>query len=332
MVNKMAMRGIWWRYNKYRIQDGIIMPVKSSGLVRYDVGQMYDAGEAPFDSLLELQRDLELASFQDARDELVTRWCAANGLLGIFHYRALSITLQPVWERSDRHPDYALARSQLVYIKTGGGWQKCRRQLVGVGRMGSSLPPLAPGESRDRNLEGTVAELAREEMEYAGRCVMRGIKPTLAPFREESLGLVQERYFPCANIVSRFAMPDPLSPEFWAYYGEPLDEFLSSVQWFSQMMKSTSSKRAIALNVYLGDVGAIYGESTSIRWRATSLLGHYAYMVATNLSGRFKIKQCESCARAFQTASYQAKYCDEKCQMRQQQRNYRQKKRMMESK
>jgi|GEM_PF-5392853 len=326
MGRKAAQWGRWWRHAQYKIKDGIIVPVRGSNFEEYSVWRKYEDGDAPHESVLQLGRDLQnAASDAETVEELVTGWCSKNGLLGIFLSRALSIMLPPVWERSERHPQYALASTQITYLKGSGGWHTLRRQLILPGREHGS-PPIAPGETlARRHLENTTYELQEDEQHYSGTCILRGINARPNRVQTEPIEIVQERYFYHAQRRPHFRVPEPLTPLFWRGYGEPLLEFVSVVRHFSTMI-SDPAKQQNGLDSYLSDTGSVFvggEEGFNLQTRATSLLGYYAHMIGADLSGGFTTRSCESCGRPFLSNRYQAKYCSNICQMRQQKRNYR---------
>lgn len=141
-----------------------------------------------------------------------------------------------------------------------------------------------------------------------------------------------QRYFP-GQPLDRWGQPcpKPLTPEFWAVYGEPVQDFLDQCQSFVDAISELGN----ASPEELGGVGSlcegqyvlnqlsasvtplieISAESRRfvLRWRFRSLLASLAMMVLQDLTENRRVFTCQNCGTVFVSHSPKAAYCGNRC-------------------
>jgi hypothetical protein len=130
-----------------------------------------------------------------------------------------------------------------------------------------------------------------------------------------------------ADETDTHAYPRPLSPAFWAAYGEPLELFLSAAVLLSDALHGLAVARrgdcAPGGGARSGEVEpALLGLTAGVRpvllagpggcqraWRTKSLLGSLATMACLDLTAGWRILSCDVCGAPFAAGGYQARYC-----------------------
>jgi hypothetical protein len=163
-------------------------------------------------------------------------------------------------------------------------------------------------------------------------------------YRQESFGETRSRYFPKlpAAEVETFEYPKPLSPLFWALYGEPVADFVRAAQavkyvvetlgqgfkWNSDI--SGQNDRALdairVLRLLISPTVAyptISGDGRIIEeLAAPTLLASLSLMALQDICGIGRIAICEKCGRRFPTNS-KGYACSARCRWALQKRKRR---------
>jgi len=178
--------------------------------------------------------------------------------------------------------------------------------------------------------EGTVPDIgSRWHGEpRVGRALVSSLGSDQQETQWEPLDRTFGRFFPdipaSATCAESYALPN--TPEFWAAYGEPVEEFLDAARLFKLALQSIGGGRGANrrspvstrhLESLLSEysVGLDYAKGRfEMKWRSPSLLGALALtaaMDATRDNNQFRF--CSVCGGMFPVTSYQKKYCGVSC-------------------
>jgi hypothetical protein len=147
------------------------------------------------------------------------------------------------------------------------------------------------------------------------------------------LGAAWGPYFPDvpADEKDTYAYPRPLSPAFWAAYGEPIELFVSAALLLSDTLHGLGAARrgdrAPGGEARAGKVDpAFFSLTAGVRpvllappggcqraWRTKSLLGSFAMMACLDLTAGWRILACDVCGAPFAAGGYQTRYCSARC-------------------
>lgn len=347
--------GRWWRFDRYRIRDGLIEPAPRARLVEYDpwdsfrelrssrgikqprhldgTGGTDEAGGEglpPYQSLIKLMREIRKAPA--SRDELVTTWCGKHGLLGSLPHRLQRVVFEPRWKRftgpaasigrkgSKRIQYYAPVLDR--YYRTAAGWRSTVEEHRAAARTGRlSVEEAVPPELIPQSWSEAGVEMNPEFDD---------------PFLSERLPLDKLcRFFPASKSApTPKTIPLPGTEHFRRAYAEPLSDFLNAAERLESAAVLLSMPddrvhdgvriaRALAapVNVTLIAKG---GGQFEYRWASPSLLGTYAMMLVQHLTHpRAATSTCQVCGIPFISANYQATYCSRRCRKTQNQRGRR---------
>jgi hypothetical protein len=337
----------WVRFARCEVRDGVLRPARGARPEPYDPWEDYRAarsgwggrgGPAPYESLLELVWAVRLLPglpgepprLEPASEVIVTAWCAANGLLGILSHETEVAYLAPRWTAQ---PDFRAVGIPLVPVRRSYVWGPWGWQPAEDVWWRTHTPALEKAPKQ----EGALVPRAHQSELWGppssiGRLLEEGTV-VQAP-----LGATWGRYFPDvpAREKESHAYPAPLSDEFWAAYGEPVEAFLAAAALFAQTLQGldrglregedtltfvrrhASADRAF-FNLTAGvqpsfDLTEDGGYARA--WRAKSLLAAYAMMAYLDLTAGRRILTCEVCGKPFVSAAYQARYCSARCRKR----------------
>ena len=333
-----SVKGDWFRWSRYQLVNGVVIPAPEARLSRYDPWASFRANAGkyrtvsqPYLDLLELHRSLqeedargvELHESQERRrsgpivgpptvaDHRTLDWCHQHGHLGILPIRSTLVRLKDVEDRDE------LAIRRTHYIRDGALWR------------------------RETALQFDWVS-SREATEERLRDRARKTESTLTWFNfgtrahdERPLEDVREFFPTLEGTAADFIPPLPLTDEFWQSYGEPVSEITAHCRLFRKAVdymkqwnpdRSTGHQdpsvraasmllRDLAQNVPLDDL-----DDTRT---ASGLLASYALMFLWDRAERRRCLQCEKCNRYFVSNDIRARYCSPSCRNRVQSRRHR---------
>ena len=208
----------WWKFSDYVLQDGTICPAPNAVLTRYDPWSDFNIKGARDQSRFHQRPYLQLIQLAEAPDgEAALAWCRKFGLLGLFFAEAREITLYPRWKKGLP----ALRR----FIRTSSGWI-CETWSDGTRSDVHLLPA-------DQKPEGAlVPKTYWSERFGEPGALLQKIRGELNHVRP---GEYMGTFFPTVAESERetYPYPDPLSPEFWRLYSEPVETFLANAHAFA---------------------------------------------------------------------------------------------------
>ena len=344
--------GLWVRFNRYDVQDGIIRPAPGATLERYDPWSEVERSAAgartpPYGALLGLMQSTRfepvegpgrLITLAPDSETRLTDWCAQHGLLGVLLHRAQTVTLAPRWRILEGTED-ALIPAQQQLVRTNQGWMRTERQHS------------RPGEQfTDRVIGGLVAPRHQAPRHWPEpSALVQDLR--MGAWTTEALSPTWARFFPHVPDEEREIYPYPLpgTDAFWEIYREPVLDFYAAATFLLGAIRTLAGLPSGAavpseqapetqlaidgLNRFLGPVGpaAVLGANRQLRqqWSTSSLLGAYAMMALMDTTEARRPRLCDNCGALFVSKAYQARYCSETCRHTFQKRRYR--RRMKES-
>lgn len=344
--------GPWWRFGRYELRAGYLHPASGSRLVEYDPWEFHRAlrdgrreGKAPYESLLGLLDDLDLApaSYATGRQPFaltaagvaaLTAWCAEHGLLGVLPHVAHQVTLPARWGLATLTGG-KLVPARTCYVRGAFGW---------VAREDAFWETRSPAFERATKQPGALVpeDLLPAEWTPPGVLLQDLGEPG---WRFEPLDGTWAHFFPDVPEVDRptYPYPRPCSEPFWQLYAEPVDAFLRAAAVLRDAVTDLAQPRgdAEAGDSYLHrlwrGLEALQSLLTAItpallplgngtylqHWQGNSLLGTLAMMAYLDLTERRRVFSCARCRKIFTSAAYQARYCSERCRYAAQKRAYR---------
>lgn len=346
----------WVRFARYEVRDGVIRPAHRARSEPYDPWKDYPAarggrggggGPPPYAALLELiwsirllpGRSGEPIRLQPASQRAVLDWCASHGLLGVLPHTSDVAYLAPRWEELDSMPELRALSLGPVPVQHAYAWGPTGWRSAQEGTWQTLKPTL---KSASRKVGTVVPEDFWSDLWGPPRVVTRSLgSGTLATV---PLGFAWGRFFPEVPARERdtYPYPVPLSDDFWAAYGEPMDEFLSAATLFSDTLVDLDperrededavtyrARRTRASDAFFGLVAGVHPtfdlSATSYRraWSSKSLLASYAIMAFLDLTDGKPVRCCDVCAKPYVSGAYQARYCSARCRQTATQRAYR---------
>jgi hypothetical protein len=330
-----ANAGKWWRFSKYEVRGGYILPSDGARLTRTDPWQNYGAkrvgrhaGQAPYQSLISIvQRfpplgpDGELP--RKSADELA-EWCSTYGLLGVLPHRVELVYLAPGSDGSQRG-----------YLRGGTGWREVSvlkpEETVEV-----ELPRRLPGGDEfgaDRDIQVAATGLLQASAAAFVQPLDGG------PPVRENLETTWAQYFraPPHEQSEGLEFPMPLSDAFWDRYQEPVADFVASAHALISALSLVNEEpeaMTAAFEYLLVTVRPVIlkvkpnrgPEAPQQMWRSHSLLGSLAMMAVRDLLGTGRVRKCPSCQSTFMsfaTNDQKAKWCSKRCRTREAVRAFR---------
>jgi hypothetical protein len=320
-------RGFWWRFSKYEIQDGRIVPAKAARLQKYDPASL---DPQPHSALFGLAWNLgllerRLPEMSDISEDLILEWCNRYGLLGILPGRLLQMTLCPQWHFLQGTD--ILRPLRFTHIRTATGWRSsgryCHNVVPSVAHEAEALTP------KDLARCSKLTNIAAPEVilrDESSQGYLSGKPSDLGIFR--FFGISQ-------NEADTFQYPMPLSDEFWRSYGEPKSEFLNAVKLMARTLQNsqehlrpTSSRhvKQERIDEAFGDLNfqlegvhpfmSPINSDSKVRDGLTgnSLLQTIARLIQVDaLSGLATLK-CPNCPKWFFQGNERKIYCSDTCQ------------------
>ena len=302
---------LWWRFNRYEIRDGFIVPSSNARLEKYKPWESYAPVQGkgsvvrPYGSLIELAKHFEgrvVRNLTTEEESLILNWCNANGLLGLLLHQA-EVVLQPSEEPGFWHH----------YYKTPRGWT--REELF---------------------------RFHRDDPPARGMLVRR-----LGTFNwhREPLSTTWELFFPDVLEADREShlYPLPTSREFWQSYAEPVGVFLDAAIKLSRTITDLSRIRltartsdidkrlwahadAVLQSLTYSTTPVLYPSRSrsgySFGWACHSLLATLAMMASLDLA-QARVLSCRRCGQVFVSQAKQARYCSVRCRNTEQMKRYR---------
>jgi len=142
-------------------------------------------------------------------------------------------------------------------------------------------------------------------------------------------------FFPgSSDAENKTTCPEPLSPQFWQVYGEPVERFLEVARSFKKIAElglrddAAGAGKAEALRVLNTMTAGVHpllapGEKgLEQTWSFPSQIAAFALMISED-SARARFRVCDSCHTPFATRAYQARYCSQRCRWAGQKREQR---------
>jgi hypothetical protein len=335
----MSIRGEWWKYSRYELINGTVVPAPDATLVQYDPWQgfwlndgKYRTVRQPYQALLELGRQVDanikaegamkigdpgyhprmlpepMIGPKTVIDRLVLDWCNHHGLLGILPVLCSSVLL-PAQVRVDQE-NYGWTGKQHRFFRLMGEWYV---------------------HTADRDgYSSTVADVKRAADDWCAKQETRSVwfQWNLRSSFEKPLDRALE-FFPAAEIdpskILGVVLP-PGEPGFWKQYGEPIvdlaeqaTDFWAAVRILSLPGQTIEDRRqslrylesftcAIGPSRDLTPDGSIVEHLTS-----AGLLASYAQMFLWDYMAGRRAVLCGSCGKIFVSNAPQATYCSTKC-------------------
>lgn len=338
--------GRWWRFTDYEVRDGYIRPAPGSELNVYDPFEEFErAGHArrehgqrpPYQSLLNLSLEFEggeAGRSQDAvnlwlskpgdkkltskSERSVSEWCRSYGLLGLLPHSCLWAAMPPRWAL----PEPFTLLDQIVYVRLRGRWGK-QTQLWDEEDLQRIF---------DRGLQGE-----RQEEEWLfpplqPSALFHHLSPPMVAY--EPLSFTWARFFPDIpnDLPATASYPQPLSEDFWKQYAEPVEMFVAAVRVFQDMVACLQRNQPAKGHTkrdqdpVLAGAGALQRllavspvlvpaarRKFTLKWYGESLLAMLALMLALDLAGGKRVRECPKCYCHFLTKKYNAAYCSVRC-------------------
>jgi hypothetical protein len=367
--SRSVFAGSWWRFERYEISGEHISPAPDAQLVEYDPWEIYakardslrkqtGRADAPFESLfaavdrvgasghtlgefVALASDepgapvggvnLSVARFTPDPETLtdIVDWCNRFGVLGVsvFHVRQITLAprlLAPMISQGSRLP------TQVTYFQSPEGWQRTDHNAMVL------LPESVP------------------DGELIPRKYTAGFEKPHVYFQDNQEGSLGTQplseswssFFPGVpkSEAETYAYPQPLTPEFWQLYSEPLWDFIETARRLKQAFvqlgrarpeRPTKNDNFIVqlgrkhLHAFLNHVHPLLDvgpDGTLIqRWCSTSLVGTLAAMILQDVTAGRRPQVCAACGKVFAAVQNTEINCSPKCRHRRQKRQQRQK-------
>jgi hypothetical protein len=254
----------------------------------------------------------------------VLEWCGEHGLLGSLLYDVHMVTVAPRWTNLPSAPNKdELVPVQESFVQVGSGWITGARETgsPSIDRSHQEGDLVLPTHGPRPVLPlGVFAHVVGSRYRGGLRIEHRPLETGWAPFFPD---IPREKQ-------ATYPYPAPLSAEFWRLYAEPIDRFFSDarrLEWaISQLHTDNLVEPDDLLNILLARVSpSVTLKDGSVRqwWSAGSLLGYFAMMAVQDVSGGWRMRDCEACGKQFVSHSLREHYCSVTCRRTQQMRRYR---------
>ena len=297
------------------------------------------------------------------RERLILQWCTDHGHLGILPHRLLALANAPVATIHVGRGDARVSLDSASWVRSPEGWRKeiASHALLRLPQddpwLTSVVPAMAPGDYRGIVPTAALVELATQMPKEAVRLTSVFPAATMSEFpllfevapEEAIMGgapaiervfLADERwmdFFPgSSDAESKKTYPEPLSPQFWEAYGEPVERFLEVARSFKRIAElglcedSSGAGRHEALRVLNAMVTGVQpllvhgAKGLEQSWSFPSQIAAFALMISQDLArARFHVCEREGCGTLFATRAYQSKYCSQRCRYVAQKRRQR---------
>lgn len=349
--------GLWWKFDRYDLKDGYIVPAKNARLTRYNPWNDYwdardartrDQQQPAYSSLLQLLTEIKTLPASDTgrlepnRDSrhAILEWCAQYGLLGLLHHVTQAVYLPGRTVKGQAAPVYG------EYLRESTGWRSrfhtAGRHIETAGNWDAVWDPFSRGTAVDGDL-GTVI------------CSPFGSLTAATSTIEEEWA----SFFPSVPIDQRrtYPYPPPYSTPFWKLYGEPLDLFLRMAGLLRETVDAFNHPEGIsiaAIDVVPPPDGGVpharkdrrsdsalqrlhlltspvrmslgsYKRGAQVVWCAASLLSAFGAMLCEDLADN-RHHRCEECQRVFISNQPTVRFCSKKCLNTATKRTYRHRK------
>jgi hypothetical protein len=350
-MDSYDINGRWYRWSRYIMREGVVLPDTASDLIEYDPWASYRAHQGryrtvtqPYVALLELSRRLRqfeekgifvtkayAADPPDYRPRAVTvfgppteaddyllNWCNQNGLLGILPTISDHIKLSP--QVTPAGPLETVVELRW-YERTGGEWHT------------RSSPRRCIGK--------TESEVQRE--------VERRLKEAGPPgvFTINLYSLRYEIHHPSRSFIANFtaesaspdaiAVPLPGTSQFRTAYRETTEEILRYAHLFEKSVATLCAQEDYFNPEFASGIlnSLAIAAAPSFKFSPSrqeleevrfspGLLASYALMFLWDrVSGR-RVLKCENCTQYFVSDERKARYCTPKCRNTAQARRSRQ--------
>jgi len=347
----------WWRFKKYTICGRAVRPEAGQEPIPYDLWEPFEAVQGKYrtvktlwgefmETARQVQADAPHGYTPSAQGEsLILDWCQKYGLLGILPGQAQVIILPPTYVRSDEYRG-GTSRKRLIlqrkHARIAGRWVTPELAIREDSATAEDDSGWRPGDLVPQSQWPDSIEAPRtlfwgwENFEWQA-----------PPDNENLLGFF-------AQPPSHGQYPQPLSPDFWRTYQEPVVEWMRAAVVFSQSAELVSryaaarysnqpwpaeqvslAKRALWLLNSLSTSESYayeFGPSTLKRESVSaSLLSAMAEMFLLDIMDRRRVLRCGTCHRFMISNDVKARYCCVRCRNTAQTRRYRQKAKQQES-
>lgn len=346
MDKRAIFQGKWAKFDRYEIIGDHIVPAKTGILEEYDPWRIYydkrfnsKGQHPPYKELSTIggmvwdhcRRDCDQHRKIEAD---VIEFCNKYGLLGLLlqrvhHVVQLSPAERPLVEISKYLQDQGMseveanARAKLEAQKERPAYIRYRRDGSGdwIKQRIFRLDGVDEAQKLEAWTESSVIlQSSIDSHDLVG----------------ESIETTWGRYFPgIERSANNFCVyPLPLSKEFWTVYGEPLVDFLAAAvavyKWSEGLLyddgrkdKSTVDQKFAARINALLSINAVTSSITPVLkssrnglkqiWRSSSLLGMLTMMLATDVSGGYRLIRCDNCNYIFASKANHARHCSDSC-------------------
>ncbi|HWQ52101.1 MAG TPA: hypothetical protein VN442_00350 [Bryobacteraceae bacterium] len=340
-AKSFEVRGEWFRWSRYDLLNGLLVPAEGAQLQKYDPWEKFRANagkyrtvDQPYVALLNLDQNLESLAkrgiyaskrrgnefrpgVRNEAHELILDWCNRYGLLGLLPVLSKSMRV-----RVATPPDAAPGPTFVQYYRLGGIWHR-----TGVLR----------AECDD---DGGYTWLSWPFSLYQERPIW-DLREFFRPAETDS----ETEY--------RFQPPCPWSNRFWETYCEPVEEFERWCSRFSMFVETSQMPTAELESVKLPDLSerallqidsfigsnetlALLADAVSPSFRfnlerntvdeervSAGLLASYALMFLWDRIERRHTVQCGNCRYYFVSDLEVAGYCSPRCRNTAQKRRSR---------
>ena len=314
----------WWRFSKYQIRDGYVVPARGAGQPSHFDFSDRDSGGARVGArtpaYLELAnvpdpyRENEIPAPSAGEARRLLDWSARFGATGVLLHRTAEVVL----------PQGTLHRWQ------GGGWFSATTRA----KPRSLMRKLDPSH-------GWEDQLTDEPLTTTWWRFFPHLWAGLHEW-DPHVFAAQEPVGREATELLRRDWPEPGSTEFHRTYRESVPDFLAAAlalrrahQWAvdglaKRLSLEQRSRSFIQINHLQSPASQALvprsrGVHAAVRWSAPSALAALAIMAASDLAAGHEFEYCERsrCRRMFRVLTPRARYCSRPCLDAEKQRVYR---------
>jgi hypothetical protein len=274
--------GDWWRFDRYELRAGCIMPAPDAKLESYNPWAAYwesvrGSSARPYQDLVRLghllpesgarramgnewRGGVQFIPYGEELDAEVLSWCARYGLLGLLPGRARVVVLAPRWARDTAIPTVPPER-----VLRSDMTEEEARNAVSFARLDGLAPQQITYVRRASgwSIYETHQHFPRMEPVTEGGVVASEWIPPSWPvpsailepdsvtvtsvnevLRPEPLGKTWARYFPTVGReeVETYAYPTPFSEAFWRLYAEPAYDIFFAARLLYQTLDILSGQ------------------------------------------------------------------------------------------
>lgn len=320
------MFGITWpAVSAYRICEGAILPAEGGT----PEPRFRKAEHCKWARLAGVHRRVR-DGYKDGKlstkaEKVLLEWCNEWGLWGAFLEEFVEVRLPSLYETRQTNPeaepapttDYTVMPVQTIYRREAGRWITVERNeqatywyLDNVG-----VPHYDPDAQRApaNNYEDKEGQPV-PDADWRPLALLR----KLGSDRIEGAKLDDLRvFFP--TLAADASIPEPLSPEFWQHYAEPVSSWLRAATWMLDALKEANagSKQRLEVlssNGQLRWMGA-GKKKGKVEWSAASAMSAMAFGALLELQAG-KVRVCQHCRGPFLAKgkiTVQRKWCSTLC-------------------